>query len=674
MFRPITALEGAQDLAHSIIHDIHTHGIHINDDIFSAHDRDLNALLLEVDWLERHGHLNAAGIGHGLTRVVSESTRGDLHCWLTTPQNITVKNSKNSEQNNNNNDNSSKVTSECVESHIPHLRTLVQDIQALGEMLSQEYNLEFDRHSVQVAKYPGEGARYKRHADATPFHSPHRRLTAIFYLNDPGKVNGGNLRLYRKESSFNDDSDGPKLYRGENNEIDVQPRFPRLILFPSDCYHEVLPAFSPRCAVTCWFYSRHSFHQRALEKLNQRMQQISASSLEQEQANSTIFVSICSYRDPECQFTVDHLFQKAEHPSRIRVGICWQYNAEKDVEKCFQQLQYRTAVYADRIREIHMSHHAAKGPVFARFLIQKYLYRDESFYLQIDSHMRFEQNWDTRLIQMLQQCEHMKGHQRCILSTYPPGYELPNIIPNISQPTLLCARKNFVTQRMDHPTDNSKSMDYDMVRLHARIINKPLDQPVESLFWAAGYSFSRGMFVRDVPYPDDLPHCFFGEEMLMLRRLFDRGYTVFAPHEVLIYHLWSRCYRTTIWQDQKQQKQQTAQPVDLTDDCQSGKDDDVLVASSVETVQIDPAFLEEHSSEQVQLHKISSCFKVQQKLGIRHMSCNGNDGKCDEDTTEREGCEVSLVKFQDRIGIHFAKRQVSERAEFGGYNDCDHLI
>lgn len=89
------------------------------------------------------------------------------------------------------------------------------------------------------------------------------------------------------------------------------------------------------------------------------------------------------------------------------------------------------------------------------------------------------------------------------------------------------------------------------------------------------------------------------------------------------------------------------QPVDMTDD----------VACRVETVQIDPVYLEEHSSEQVQSHKISSCLKVQQEL-------------------EGESCEASLAKdkFQENIGIHFAKRQVSARAEFGGYKDCDHLI
>ena len=39
---------------------------------------------------------------------------------------------------------------------------------------------------------------------------------------------------------------------------------------------------------------------------------------------ASIFVSIPAYRDPECQYTIIDLFQKAVHPERIFVGVCWQ--------------------------------------------------------------------------------------------------------------------------------------------------------------------------------------------------------------------------------------------------------------------------------------------------------------------------------------------------------------
>src|SRR5580765_4114541 len=51
--------------------------------------------------------------------------------------------------------------------------------------------------------------------------------------------------------------------------------------------------------------------------------------------NERIFVQIASYRDPECQWTVKDMFEKASNPERISVGIAWQYVIGED-DTCFQ--------------------------------------------------------------------------------------------------------------------------------------------------------------------------------------------------------------------------------------------------------------------------------------------------------------------------------------------------
>ena len=50
--------------------------------------------------------------------------------------------------------------------------------------------------------------------------------------------------------------------------------------------------------------------------------------------HKTIFVSIPSYRDPECQYTIQNLFQTATFPERIFVGVCMQYDRVADTN-CF---------------------------------------------------------------------------------------------------------------------------------------------------------------------------------------------------------------------------------------------------------------------------------------------------------------------------------------------------
>lgn len=42
---------------------------------------------------------------------------------------------------------------------------------------------------------------------------------------------------------------------------------------------------------------------------------------------------------------------------------------------------------------------------------------------QIDSHMRFVRGWDERLLGMLRQAAAAAGHERVVLSSYPPGYK-----------------------------------------------------------------------------------------------------------------------------------------------------------------------------------------------------------------------------------------------------------
>jgi len=81
-----------------------------------------------------------------------------------------------------------------------------------------------------------------------------------------------------------------------------------------------------------------------------------------------------------------------------------------------------------------------------------------------------------------------------------------------------------------------------------RRADQPLLSPAPSTFWAAGFSFSRGEVVIEVPYDPYLPFLFFGEEIAMAVRMWTRGWDLFAPDEQIVFHRWSRCYRSTFWE------------------------------------------------------------------------------------------------------------------------------
>ena len=125
----------------------------------------------------------------------------------------------------------------------------------------------------------------------------------------------------------------------------------------------------------------------------------------------TIFVHIASYRDPECQWTVKDLFAKAKHPQRVHVGICWQFDPEKDGD-CFKSSERTEQV---RIAPFHWGE--SEGVCWARHQAQQ-LWEGEDYVLSIDSHTRFAEDWDDRLIGELAECP----SEKAVLSNHPANY------------------------------------------------------------------------------------------------------------------------------------------------------------------------------------------------------------------------------------------------------------
>lgn len=164
----------------------------------------------EVEALVRAGALRPAGVSRGAHHRVDAETRGDAIAWL------------------------------APETAGPALARLFAGFDALREALNREAYLGLARAEVQLARYPGGGAGYRRHRDAFPGRS-NRRVTALYYLNPAWRPeDGGLLRCHL-----------------DDRPLDVAPVADRLVCFLSErVEHEVLPAFAPRLAVTAWFYGR----------------------------------------------------------------------------------------------------------------------------------------------------------------------------------------------------------------------------------------------------------------------------------------------------------------------------------------------------------------------------------------------------------------------------------
>ncbi len=131
-----------------------------------------------------------------------------------------------------------------------------------------------------------------------------------------------------------------------------------------------------------------------------------------------IFVQIASYRDPQLIQTIEDMISKSKFPENLRIGICRQYHPDDK----FDDL----SVYEndERFRVVNVLYNESKGVCWARHQVQQ-LYQGEEYTLQIDSHMRFEQDWDVEMIDMIKELQ-KDGYDKPLLTGYVSSFDPDN--------------------------------------------------------------------------------------------------------------------------------------------------------------------------------------------------------------------------------------------------------
>jgi hypothetical protein len=242
-----------------------------------------------------------------------------------------------------------------------------------------------------------------------------------------------------------------------------------------------------------------------------------------------IFVSIAAYRDPELLPTLENLLSNAANPNNLIVCIAWQHAKEDTWDKL---TKYKKD---PRFKIIDIPYQEAKGVCSARSMIQQH-YTNEDFYLQLDSHHRFEKNWDTTLIDHLNYLR-VKGHKKPILSSYLPGY-FPKTDP---------IGRNIEVWGLN--IDRFMPAGVPFLRPHHIADWEKLKEPFPTRFLSGHFIFSLGKFVLEVPYDPNL--YFHGEESSLAARAFTSGYDLFSPHKPIIWHEYTREGKTKHWDDSK---------------------------------------------------------------------------------------------------------------------------
>ena len=238
-----------------------------------------------------------------------------------------------------------------------------------------------------------------------------------------------------------------------------------------------------------------------------------------------IFVQIAGYRDPQCGPTIRDLLSKAQHPERLRFGICLQWNSDNPEEEILcgpSSLPDEPLITVDAVNA-----QASRGTCWARARCQQ-LWRGEEFTLQIDSHMRAEQHWDSSLLA----CWQKTGNTKAIISCYPNAFSLDELGE-------ACHYKRAML-----PIMGAKEFDSNgILRLHGisqfAIPDQLPEAPPPSAFISAGMLFGPANLIEAAPYDPDL--YFYGEETTYAARLWTAGFDLYSPDRLLLYHL----YKTT---------------------------------------------------------------------------------------------------------------------------------
>ena len=224
-----------------------------------------------------------------------------------------------------------------------------------------------------------------------------------------------------------------------------------------------------------------------------------------------IFVSIAAYCDSLLGFTIERALATARRPDEVRFGIVDQSDGS-----CAKAVPRKSGY-------VRIDPEYARGPCWARAIAMS-LYSGEDWFLQLDSHMDFDDGWDEQLpaaaVGLVSAFP-----APLVLTTYPPAFVFENGAPvkRSNDQVLAMAVKRGVMFEGNHCV-----LSFEAYQAGAL--------PVNGFHVGAGCLFAPGRIVTEVPY--DPAIYFLGEEQSFALRLFTNGWNIFHVR-MPIYHLYT---------------------------------------------------------------------------------------------------------------------------------------
>jgi hypothetical protein len=240
-------------------------------------------------------------------------------------------------------------------------------------------------------------------------------------------------------------------------------------------------------------------------------------------------VQISAYHDYELAETILDALKKSSKDNDINFGVHLCYYTDDIFIPSLSNVKYKTVQAPEGL-----------GVGYGRYEANA-LYNGEDYYLQVDSHTRFVQNWDSLLIQV--HSEYVAEGCKPIITSYPSNYWYEDHDGTISfdKPTPI---QTIVFETKEPENDNSpfikqKADVNELGNIFAKSVS-------------GGSVFSSGDLANVAP---NKKMFYWGEETLMAARFFTHGYDLMLPKEQTLFHLYfnpdkgNKNYRRHSWGD-----------------------------------------------------------------------------------------------------------------------------
>mmetsp|Transcript_7527 Transcript_7527/g.17068 ORF Transcript_7527/g.17068 Transcript_7527/m.17068 type:complete len:603 (-) Transcript_7527:32-1840(-) len=279
--------------------------------------------------------------------------------------------------------------------------------------------------------------------------------------------------------------------------------------------------------------------------------------------DDSIFISLASFRESLLADTLKGAFDQAKHPDKLFIGAIVQncfglnpYPGEpgvqcrtgaqvvgkdahgRDTTKVSDAPADRNGIeefctspkhkqYCDsgQIRVLYLHENESLGPAMARYYASK-LWGGESYFMQVDSHLEFYTHWDELYTNELKSA---KSFPKAVLSSYPPGFQAENggILNGQPSPGARLCTCSF----------SDSDVEAKIIRINTGSgYSGGEEHPTQIPFIAAGFFFTPGGFLTDVPFDPYMPWCFMGEEIMLSMRAWTHGWDIYAPRKNWIAH------------------------------------------------------------------------------------------------------------------------------------------